>query len=285
MLHPAASIDLLLALILMGWMIGRARRTLGSPHPGWRWYLASLAVLVLALAVVPPFAAGVAPAALRLFHLHANTLGFITLAALGTLPVLMPTALRQPDSQAAPWLRRRLPVALGGALILSFGAATMWPLSVGGAAFLVVVALGLLVHWLRSFGVVTLLADGVSASLVAALFSLVLLLLVGVAHSGGLVSARGMVPAFVAAFLLPLVTGALGQLLPVWRFPGVQTPARDEMRRRLVRAGRWRAVLFPAAGMAFALDLGALGVLGVAMGLGLFLIDLLQALRVPPPAR
>jgi hypothetical protein len=125
----------------------------------------------------------------------------------------------------------------------------------------------------------------VSASLVAALFSLVLLLLVGVAHSGGLVSARGMVPAFVAAFLLPLVTGALGQLLPVWRFPGVQTPARDEMRRRLVRAGRWRAVLFPAAGMAFALDLGALGVLGVAMGLGLFLIDLLQALRVPPPAR
>lgn len=288
LLHPAASIDLLLALILMGWMAGCARRTVGSPHPGWRWYLASLFMLVLALAVVPPFAAGVAPAALRLFHLHANTLGFITLAALGTLPVLMPTALKRPDSQAAPWLRRRLPVALGGALFLSFGAAAMWPLSVGGGAFLLVITLGLLVHWLRTFGIAVLWADGASASLTAALISLVLLLLVGVAHSGGLTSARGLVPAFGAAFLLPLVTGALAQLLPVWRFSGVQTPARDEMRQRLVRTGRWRAVLLPAAGMAFALDQGALnvlGVLGVTLGLGLFLVDLLQALRVPPPAR
>lgn len=285
LLHPAASIDLLLAVVLMGWMARRARRTVGSPHPGWRWYLASLFVLVLALAAIPPFAAGVAPAALRLFHLHANTLGFIGLAALGTLPVLLPTALKQPDTQAAQWLRRRLPIALGGVLLLAAGAALMWPLALVGSAFLIVVALGLLVHWLRVFGAPVLLADGATASLVAALGGLVVLLLGGALHAGGFASARGMVPAFVAAFLLPLVTGALAQLLPVWRFSGLQSPARNEMRLRLVRFGRWRAILLPAAGLAFALDQGRFGVFGVALGLGLFLADLLQALRVPPPAR
>ncbi len=285
MLHPAASIDLLLALILMGWMIGRARRTLGSPHPGWRWYLASLFMLALALAVVPAYAAGFAPAALRLFHLHANTLGFVGLAALGTLPVLLPTALKQPDSQAAPWLRRRLPLVLAGVLMLAVGAATLWPLALVGSAFLVVAALGLLVHWLRVFGLMTLLADGASASLLAALSALILLLLFGTVHGSGLACAEGLVPAFVAGFLMPLVTGALAQLLPVWRFSGVQTPARLEMRARLVRYGRWRAIVLPSAALALATGQVAIGLFGVALGLGLFLIDLVWALRVPPPAR
>lgn len=284
-LHPAACIDLLLALVLMGWMAKRARRTVGSPHPGWRWYLASLFILVLALAVVPPYAAGFAPAALRLFHLHANTLGFVGLAALGTLPVLLPTALKQPDSQAAPWLRRRLPIALSGVLLLAIGAATLWPLAAVGSAFLVVVALGLLAHWLRVFGLATLLADGASASLIAALGSLILLLLFGTIHGSGFASAEGLVPAFVAGFLMPLVTGALAQLLPVWRFSGLQTPARVEMRARLVRCGRWRAIVLPLAALALAVGQAPIGMLGMALGLGLFLIDLVRALRVPPPAR
>jgi hypothetical protein len=266
-------------------MIGRARRTLGSPHPGWRWYLASLFMLALALAVVPAYAAGFAPAALRLFHLHANTLGFVGLAALGTLPVLLPTALKQPDSQAAPWLRRRLPLVLAGVLILAVGAATLWPLALVGSTFLVVAALGLLAHWLRQFGLTTLLADGASASLLAALGALILLLLFGTVHGCGLASAEGLVPAFVAGFLMPLVTGALTQLLPVWRFSGVQTPARLEMRACLVRYGRWRAIVLLIAGLALATGQVAIGMFGVALGLGLFLIDLVRALRVPPLAR
>jgi hypothetical protein len=285
LLHPAASLDLLLASVLLGWMVLRARRTLGTPHPGLRWYLASLLTLILALAVIPLYTAGYAPAALRLFHLHANTLGFIGLAALGTLPVLLPTVLKLPDTQAAPWLRRRLLPAFAGALLLALGAASAWPLALIGAAFLVVVVLGLLVHWFKTFGFSALLADGASASLVAALSSFVLLLLLGVAHASGHASGQGMVVGFVAGFLLPLVTGALSQLLPVWRFAGMQTPERLEMRLRLVRYGRFRSLLFPGAGLAFVFALEAAGMLVVALGLALFLADLLQALRVPPPAR
>ena len=288
LLHPAASVDLLLAAILLGWLALRARRTLGTPHPGWRWYAAALSVLVLALAAVPPLVAGEASAALRLFHVHANTLGFVGLAALGTLPVLMPTILGRADTQAAPWLRRRLPVALAGVLLLAIGAATMWPLAVVGGTFLVVVALGLLVHWIKSFGLKALLVDGASAPLTAALCGYVLLLLFGAAHAagfGGVGGTAGIIPAFAAGFLLPLVTGALTQLLPVWRFAGPQTPARHEMRRRLARAGRLRALILPVAAIAFLLDLEGVGAVGIAIGLGLFLADLFWSLRVPPPAR
>ncbi|MDQ5877329.1 MAG: hypothetical protein QG616_1536 [Pseudomonadota bacterium] len=291
LLHPAASVDLLLAAILLGWLAHRARRTLGTPHPGWRWYAAALSVLVLALAAVPPLVAGQASAALRLFHVHANTLGFVGLAALGTLPVLMPTILGRADAQAAPWLRRRLPVALAGVLLLAVGAATMWPLAVVGGAFLVVVALGLLVHWIKSFGLKALLVDGASAPLTAALCGYVLLLLFGAAHAagvggvGGVGGTAGIIPAFAAGFLLPLVTGALTQLLPVWRFAGPQTPARHEMRRRLARTGRLRALILSIASVAFLLDQEGVGAIGIAIGLGLFFADLFRALRVPPPAR
>ncbi|MBK8523635.1 MAG: hypothetical protein IPL58_05645 [Betaproteobacteria bacterium] len=285
LLHPTASIDLTLACTLLGWIVFRARRTIGTPHPGVRWYMAALFMLILALAVIPLYAAGVAPAALRLFHLHANTLGFIGLAALGTLPVLLPTALKLPDPQAAPWLRRRLLPAFAGVLLLALGAATLWPLSVLGAAFLVAIALGLLAHWSKVFGFAAVVNDGPSTSLAAALFALILLLFVGVLHASGLTSAQGMVFGFAAGFLLPLVTGALSQLLPVWRFSGVQTPERLEMRQRLARCGRLRAVVFPVAGLIFVLGQNMGGTLAMALGLGLFLADLFSALRVPPPAR
>ncbi|MFC5302708.1 hypothetical protein [Azospira restricta] len=279
-LHPAATIDAAIAVVLVVWMRRRSRRALGSPHPGWRWYAASLLVLVAALAVVPPLAAGIAPLALRNLHLHLNTLGFIGLAALGTLPVLLPTALGQPDPQAAPWLRRRLPVAVAGVLLLALGAALAWPLALVGAAFLGVTAGGLLAHWLRSFGWRALAADGATAPLAAALAVFALLQLAGAAHGLQVGSGYRMVAAFAAGFLLPLVTGALSQLLPVWRWPGPKTPARDEMRRRLVRCGRLRALLLPAAGLAFAADQAAPGVALAAAGLLLFFVDLASALRV-----
>jgi hypothetical protein len=57
------------------------------------------------------------------------------------------------------------------------------------------------------------------------------------------------------------------------------------MRARLVRYGRWRAIVLPSAALALATGQVAIGLFGVALGLGLFLIDLVWALRVPPPAR
>ena len=81
---------------------------------------------------------------LRLFHLHLNTIGLVGLAALGTLPVLMPTALGKPDPDAAGWLRRRLWLVASGALIVATGAAIVWEFAVPGAALVLVAALGLL---------------------------------------------------------------------------------------------------------------------------------------------
>ena len=88
----AALVALLAATALGGWMLVRARRMFGPRHRGLDWYLAALGFLLLALLAVvlmPWFPAQ--RAGLRLFHLHANLLGFVGLTALGTLQVLLPT--------------------------------------------------------------------------------------------------------------------------------------------------------------------------------------------------
>ncbi len=286
-LHPAATLDFVAAVTLLAWVVMRARRTLGSPHPGWRWYAGALVLFASALVTVPLFISGIFALAARNVHLHLNTLGFVGLAALGTLPVLLPTALRRPDSQAAHWLRRRLPVAFAGVAAAAGGAAFGSPLALIGAAFLAVTAFGLLVHWGRSFGWRSLFADGAAAPLCSALAFYGALQFAGGFHAGAssLVASANLLPAFAIGFLLPLVSGALTQLLPVWRWPGPATPARQEMRHRLARCGRLRAVLLPVGGFLAIgnLVLPALGL--AALALALFVADLVFALRAKLPAR
>ena len=285
-LHAAAAVDLILALVLLRWIGQRMRRCLGTPHPGVRWYGAALAVLLLALLAVlaiPLWPDGWAP--LRRLHLHLNILGLVGLAALGTLPILLPTALGKPDPQAAVWLRRRLWPAVAAILLLAGGAATSWPLAVPGAAILLVLALGLFGQWVRCFGLRALLADGVSASLVAAVSGLVLMLAAGAVHATGTPAGQRLLLAWVTAFLLPLVSGALSQLLPVWRWPGPQSPARHDMRARLAAGGVWRAggFLLAAALLLAGADRPA-AVVFVATA-ALFAVNLVLAMRVPRSTR
>ena len=281
LLHAAAVVDLLLAAILLNWIAARARAALGSPHPGWRWYGAALGCLMLALlaALLIPLLPSYWKA-LRLFHLHLNTLGLVGLAALGTLPVLLPTALGTPDPEAAGWLRRRLWLVAGGALVVATGAAVVWPFAAPGAALMLVAALGLVGQWVRRFGFRAMLADGVAASLLAAVAGLLLTLAAGVAHGAGLMSGRPTLLAWGVGFLLPLVTGALSQLLPVWRWPGPANPARHLMRQKLAASGIWRAAMFFSAAIVLlaGLDLLAGGL--VIGGMGLFVGSLLQAMRL-----
>lgn len=253
-LHAAAGTALLVALAYAGWLLARARKTFGTPHPGWRWYFAAVVFLAFGLALVP--AMDYWPQwrlALRLLHVHFNLLGFVGLTAIGTLQVLLPTVLSGPDAEATQRLRTDLPWAVGGVLATSLGAAFWWPLSLAGAAMLFCVVWHLGSAWYSRYGLLTLLADGAAAALVAALFGFVLFLLIGVAHAFGLLSGHDAVPGFMAAFLLPLVSGALSQLLPVWRFPGKATPERARMRDLLASGGLVRALFFIASGFLLAL--------------------------------
>ena len=286
LLHVAAAVDLVLAAILLNWIAARARAALGSPHPGWRWYGAALGCLMMALLAVllipalPPYWKP-----LRIFHLHLNTLGLVGLAALGTLPVLLPTALGKPDPEAASWLRRRLWLVAGGALVIATGAAVIWPFAAPGAALLLVAALGLIGQWGRRFGFKAMLADGVAASLLAAVAGLLVTLAAGVAHGAGLLPGRPTLLAWGAGFLLPLVTGALSQLLPVWRWPGPALPARHIMRQKLAASGGLRAALFLAGALALLGGFAPAAGLLVASALLLFIAGLLQAVRVSRSTR
>ncbi|MDI6748124.1 MAG: hypothetical protein QMD17_13375 [Rhodocyclaceae bacterium] len=278
-LHAAASVISLAALILLVWITRRLRATLGTAHPGARWYGAALLCLFFAVSLVLVWLAQpeLGPS-LRLFHLHLNTLGFIGLAALGTLPVLLPTALRRPDPGAAVRLRRDLPIAVGGVVLVAAGAGGgsggAW-LAIVGAAMLLWVVGGNLLAWQRTFGLHAIVGAGAAASMLTATSGLAILLLLGMAHGMGLMTARPASAAFGAAFLLPLVTGALSQLLPVWCHPAADSLQRRLLHERLTWGSRWRAALFLAGGVWLAFDDSG-GWLPVAAGLLLFLIALLR---------
>ncbi|WP_434516528.1 hypothetical protein AB6Q56_07940 [Dechloromonas sp. ARDL1] len=284
--YAAAAFDIVAAAVLINWIALRVRATLGTPHPGWRWYGVAIGCLILALAsiLLTPFWPNYWRA-LRLFHLHLNTLGLVGLAALGTLPVLLPTALGKPDPESAGWLRRRLWLVASGALLVATGAVIAWPFSAPGAMLIFVSVLGLAGQWVRRFGVRPLVTDGAAASLLASLCGLLLALLAGLLHGAGFLSAGASLSAWVAGFLLPLVSGALSQLLPVWRWPGPATPERLAMRQRLAATGALRGALFVAAALALLAGFQRLGGGLLLAAVGLFVVALAQAVRVQRSTR
>lgn len=276
-LHAAATIVSGASIALLFWVTRRLRSALGPPHPGTRWYGAALLCLFLAVSLVPIWLMlpELRPA-LRLFHLHLNTLGFIGLAAFGTMPVLLPTMLGQPDRSASARLLRELPLAVAGAVLVAAGAATTFWFALVGTLLLGWVAVGNLLAWYRTFGLQTIVSAGGAASLVAATVGFLLLLLAGIGHATGRLPARPGLAAFIVLFLLPLVTGALSQLLPVWRFPGASTPQRLAMAQHLARGGQWRAALFSVGGLLLAFDI-FVGIFPALLGLVMFATNLLMA--------
>jgi hypothetical protein len=118
--------------------------------------------------------------------------------------------------------------------------------------------------------------NAASAPLVAATVGLGGLLLAGMAHGAGMASARAALSAFIAGFLLPLVTGALAQLLPVWAHPGPDSLRRQRMRALLVWGGEWRALLFLCSGIAFIFN-SRFGAWPLVLGLLWFIAVLVSA--------
>jgi hypothetical protein len=260
----AAALGALAALMLAGWTLDRAHRMLGPRHRGLDWYLAALVFLFLALlaVVLMPWL----PAqrnSLRLFHLHANLLGFVGLTALGTLQVLLPTCMGQADPDASLRLRRDLKWAASGTLLIALGVSSILPTSVAvlglplaflGTTLYGSVVLRMLYAWQSRFGLALLQIHGATTSLAAAALGLLGLLIMGAAHGLGWLPARPAVAGFVIAFLLPLVSGAAAHLLPVWLRPGAQGTWHQALRARLCRWGGLRGLLLLLLGLAIAVS-------------------------------
>jgi len=274
---------------LLVWSRRRRAGMLGRPHPCLAWYEAALACLVAALLAI--LASAIWPqqaSALRRLHLHLNTLGFVGLTAMGTLAVLLPTVTGRPDPQTGPRLRRDLPWAVAGTLLVALGAAWYGPLAwVGGALWMVPPA-RLAASWLRSCRAEIVALHGAAPLLAAALAGLVGSALLGAVNAiPAAATFHSVQPAwaFVAGFILPLVSGAASQLLPVWLRPGMQDGWHARLRDNLGRYGGARAVLFGIAGSAAGIG-REWGLLLGAATLILFLLQacvaLAQALIVQP---
>lgn len=252
--HAGALLAAGAASSLLVWSRRRRAGMLGRPHPCLAWYEWALASLVLALLAI--LASAIWPQqtiALHRLHLHLNTLGFVGLTAVSTLAVLLPTVTGKPDPQVGPRLRRDLPWAVAGTLLVAIGSAWFGPLAwIGGALWAVpLVRLGS--SWLRLSRTEIFALHGAAPLLAAALAGLALSMVLGavspMAAAGGLSPIEPAL-AFVSGFMLPLVSGAASQLLPVWLRPGVQSDWHAKLRDSLGRYGGVRAVLFCLGGIA-----------------------------------
>lgn len=255
----AATLASTAAIGLGAWAALRARAMVGRRHPGMDWYLAALAMLVLALCAAALIAwLPEQRQQLRLFHLHANLLGFIGLTALGTLQVLVPTCMGLPDPEVTARLRRDLKWAFAGCLLLAIGAAALLPaaldfiaapLAFAGGLMYAAVVTRMLHAWLRRFGFALFAMHGAQSSLAAGAAGLLAMLGLGFLHGAGLIAARPGIAGYVIAFLLPLVSGAISQLLPVWLRPGPQGEWHTRLRARLCRYSGARAWVLVLLGL------------------------------------
>jgi hypothetical protein len=269
--YLAAALLLLAAAAgMLAWMRLRAGRAVGTPHPCLAWYVAAVACLVAGLAAI--LAMPIAPdhyAALKRLHVHLNLLGFIGITAVGTLQVLVPTAAGAPDGQAAARMARDLKYALGGTVLVAVGAAWQPLVAAVGLFFWLSLAIRVVRDWLALYPRELLAWHGAAPSLLGALAGFTVLLVVGSLHGAGTLAAADSVLAFILGFLLPLVTGAASQLLPVWLRPGPQTEWHDRVRGALGRYAGVRAALFVAGGTLVAFGVAA-GAALAALGLALF---------------
>jgi hypothetical protein len=273
--NAAAALGILGAGTLTGWVVHRARKSLGAPHPGTYWYLAAMLCLVIGLAAV--LLMQLWPAqylALRRFHLHINTLGFIGMTAIGTLQVLLPTAIGRPDALVGRRLRNDGKWVLGGTLLIAGGAAWQWALVWPGLLLWLVPLLRLAFAWWALFRNEPARWHGAGTALAGALLGFVAALALGAGHGLGYFPTEHASVAYVVVFLLPLVTGAAGYLLPLWVRPGMQTEWHAQTRRRLARFSALRVSLFIGAGALTGLWGVGWGTYPAAVGLGLFVLQL-----------
>lgn len=265
------------------WSLQLRRKTIGAPHPCLDWYFAALACLLIGLCAI--FAGYWLPeqrAALRLLHLHMNTLGFVGITALGTLQVLLPTAAQKPDPDAGIRMRLHLKWILAGTLLTAFTVAWLPTLAWIGLVVLALPLAAIFEAWLRLYRSRIFALHGAIPSLAAALFGYLMVLTLGAAN-GYFHGGFNPIAAFIVAFLMPLVIGAVSYLLPLWLRPGMQTEWHQAMRRNMGIASSARALILLAGGLMVGLSIGA-GWALTLFALGTFVIQIILALALAPQA-
>jgi hypothetical protein len=263
------------------WALRLRRKTLGAPHPCLDWYFVALACLLIGLcAILAGYWLPSQRAALRLLHLHMNTLGFVGITALGTLQVLLPTAAQKPDPDAGIRMRLHLKWVAAGTLLTAVTVAWQPTLAWIGLAVLALPLAAIFEAWLRLYRARIFAFHGAIPSLAAALLGYLMALALGAANGyfhGGL----NPIAAFIVAFLMPLVTGAVSYLLPLWLRPGKQTEWHLAMRRNMGFASSARALILLAGGLMAGLGIEA-GWALTLFALGTFVAQIILALALAP---
>jgi hypothetical protein len=261
------------AVALAIWIIRRGRSALGSPHPCLHWYLAAVLCLVLGLAAV--LAMPLLPdqyIALKRLHLHLNVGGFVGLTALGTLHVLMPTVASRVDPSVAARLRQDLPYAVGAVLLVAIGSGWQNSLAVAGVALWAIPLTRIALVWDSQYGKQIFAWHGAAPSLAAAFVGFCVLTAQGALHGISPGQPAGSGFAFIALFLLPLVTGAAAHLLPVWLRPGPQGSWHLAFRDTTGRWGGVRALLFLCGGIGLSLGYREGAIVSI-LALGIFMVQ------------
>ncbi|OAJ71937.1 hypothetical protein A7976_10850 [Methylobacillus sp. MM3] len=263
------------------WALHLRRKSIGTPHPCLDWYFAALACLLIGLcAILAGYWLPGQRAALRLLHLHMNTLGFIGITALGTLQVLLPTAAQKPDPDVGIRMRLHLKWVVAGTLLTAVTVAWQPKLAWIGLAVLALPLAAIFEAWLRLYRPRIFALHGAIPSLAAALFGYLMVLSLGAAN-GYFHSGFNLIAAFIVAFLMPLVTGAVSYLLPLWLRPGKQTEWHLAMRRNMGFASSARALILLAGGLMAGLGVEAGWALAL-FALGTFVAQIILALASAP---
>lgn len=247
--YLGASIDLFVTANLGVWAYHLKSKSIGTPHPCLDWYLVALLCLFIALtAIVLTYFIPSQHLAFRLLHLHLNTLGFIGFTALGTLQVLLPTATKRPDPKVASRMQQYIKWMVAGALITACSAAWNPKLAWIGFTLLVIPILGILKCSLQLYWIDIFKLNGTAPALVAALCGYIFALIIGITHAYHQADLNP-ISTFIIAFLMPLVTGAVSYLLPLWLRPGQQTAWHQTTRSNLARNNGLRALTFLMGGV------------------------------------
>lgn len=247
--YVGAAIIAIATAMLANWAYRLRSRTIGKPHPCLDWYLAAMACLIVALvAILMIYLLPGQRAALRLLHLHLNTLGFIGITALGTLQVLLPTIVQRFDAEIAAQMQANLKWIVAGVVVIACGAAWSASFAWVGVLILGIRLVKMMWGWVQRYAGEIFALHGAAPALAVALCGYFFALMLGTVHAYHHV-AFNPVATFIIAFLMPLVSGAVSYLLPLWLQPGRQTIWHKAARKYLGFGGGLRALVFLAGGL------------------------------------